>query len=247
MSYRPKNEKDVIWLGEEAVFDKSKPIRGGVPLCFPWFGYAGGSQAHGFARNVDWIFESCTVSEERIEVELSHSSDEETKKLWAHDFANKLRFVFDRELTISLVTTNTDDETWSYSGAFHSYFAVGDIEKTSISGVGEKYLDGGEGYVEKQGENEIEISGETIRICLDSKTPIVIKDDNLSRTIEIENHGHTAAVIWNPWIETTKTMADMLDSEYKEMLCVESAIYGDFPIELKKGESHELITVIRLR
>nr|WP_253910213.1 D-hexose-6-phosphate mutarotase [Vibrio aestuarianus] len=247
LGYRPSNEKDVIWLGEKAVFDKSKPIRGGVPLCFPWFGNAGGSQTHGFARNVDWKFESCKVSAESVEVILSHSSDEETKKLWKHDFENKLRFNFGKELTISLITTNTSDEPWSYSGAIHTYFSVGNIRKTSISGVGEKYLDGVVGYVEKQGGNDIEISEETIRICLDSKTPIVIKDRELDRTVEIENHGNTAAVVWNPWIETTKATADMIDREYEDMLCVESTIYGDYPIELKKGEFHELSTVIRLK
>ncbi|HHC7201648.1 TPA: D-hexose-6-phosphate mutarotase [Vibrio parahaemolyticus] len=244
--FKPKNQQDVIWLGNQAVWDKSRPIRGGIPICFPWFGKSGGEQTHGFARNVNWELSECTEIAGEIRVTLTLRDGTPTTSIWPHKFENQLIYTITEELKIDLVTKNTDDYTWLYSGAIHTYFNIGDINGVTVSGVGKSYLDGVDGYMQKAGQDEISIEQETIRICLDSEDTIAIFDKKFNRTIHVTNQGHNAAVIWNPWVETTKLTDDMVDDEYKSMLCVESTIYGDNPVQLEPGKYHKLSTIISI-
>lgn len=245
--FKPKGEREVLWLSEDADWTGSKAIRGGVPICFPWFGNAGGEQTHGFARNLEWELLSHTESATGVEISLSLSDSEQTLPLWPHKFNSTLKFSLSNDLKISLMTENTDEKDWTYSGAIHTYFKVSDIAKTQISGVGQRYYDGVQDYVECQGENVMTIDKETIRVCIDPQDTIVVTDSDEEKNITVENHGHNAAVVWNPWKETTQAMADMPDEDYKKMLCVESTIYGQTPVTVKVGEVHTLDTVISLR
>lgn len=245
--FRPKDHENVIWLGNQAVYSKAQPIRGGIPICFPWFGKSGGEQTHGFARNVDWKLFDCSEKEGEIQVTLTLRDGAPTTSMWPHKFENRLVYTITEDLKISLVTKNTDDYAWLYSGAIHTYFNIGNIDGVTVSGIGQSYLDGVEGYKQKVGPDEISIDKETIRVCLDSEDTIAIFDNVFDRTINVTNQGHNAAVVWNPWIETTKQTADMDDDEYKSMICVESTIYGDNPVKLEPGQSHELNTTISVK
>lgn len=244
--FKPKGQNEVLWLSDDAIFNGEKAIRGGVPICFPWFGNAGGEQTHGFARNVKWDLIDIQELERGVQVTLELVDNEETRIMWPHKFKNTLTFVLTNIATISLLTENTDEHPWSYSGAIHTYFGVGDITNTIISGVGTKYLDGTENYIETRGENVCSIDKEVIRVCTASDDSIVVCDSDNQRDIVVKNSGHNAAVVWNPWKETTKSMTDMPDEDYSKMLCVESTIFGTVPVSLEPGSSHALETTLSI-
>jgi len=243
--FKPVGEKEVIWLSELALFDKTKPIRGGIPICWPWFGNTGGEQTHGFARNVDWTFIGHEETEDSVVITLGLTECEETKAIWPHKFDNLLKFEIGKELKVSLTSTNTDDHDWSYSGALHSYLEIGDIDTISVTGMGNKYIDGVQGYVPAEGSDVLTIDSETIHIYTEPQNPIIVDDKSNQRNINVVNEGHDAAVIWSPWEAQSVAMGDMRDDGYKVMMCVESAIYSEF-IKLAPGESHALSTILSI-
>ncbi|PSW03594.1 D-hexose-6-phosphate mutarotase [Photobacterium lipolyticum] len=240
--YKPAGEQDVIWLSEKAEFDTQKAIRGGIPVCWPWFGKAG-APSHGFARNSQWTLHEHRENEKGVIVALTLEDNEETHAIWPHKFHNQLTFEFGQELKVHLTSTNTDDHEWSYSGALHSYFNIDDINTVSITGMGDKYLDSVQGDIACEGGETLTIDQEVDRVYTEPKNPIIITDPNNQRQIHIENQGHNAAVIWNPWQALSVSMADMADNSYETMVCVESTIHGQ-GITLAPGESHTLSTIV---
>ncbi|GAM55560.1 aldose 1-epimerase family protein yeaD [Vibrio ishigakensis] len=240
--FKQVNCEPLIWLSELAKFDGSKPIRGGVPICFPWFGNKESMPAHGFARTRLWELHGYQLNGDEVEVKLACTHDETTLALWPHKFESAVTFTFGAELNISMETTNLDEAAWEYSGALHTYLNVNDVEQVVVSGVGGHYFDGTNGYELTQGDDPMSIGGETIRVSLDPQSQIVVEDAGNSRSIFVENQGHNAAVVWNPWRETSATMSDMADHEYASMLCVESTVYSTMPVSIAPGESHTLAT-----
>ncbi|NOI65362.1 D-hexose-6-phosphate mutarotase [Vibrio sp. 99-8-1] len=242
--FKPLKGEDVIWLGDEAVYDKSKPIRGGIPLCFPWFGNSYNKQTHGFARNKDWLLKTHQATSEEVTICLELKEDDDTLALWPNRFHCNLHIMLSDSIKINLVTTNTDNKSWHYSGAIHSYFNIASIHESNVSGLGGTCIDGTLGYIETSTDNTITINKETILVCLESEPTISIDDSKNDRTLSIKNDGHNAAVVWNPWVETTLKTDDMKNNDYLNMVCVESALYGDTSIHLQPGESHTLSTEI---
>ncbi|MDX1303735.1 D-hexose-6-phosphate mutarotase [Photobacterium sp.] len=240
--YKPAGEQDVIWLSEKAEFDTQKAIRGGIPICWPWFGKAG-SPSHGFARNSQWTLHEHRESEKGVIVALTLEDSEETRDIWPHKFHNQITFEFGHELKVHLTSTNTDSHEWAYSGALHSYFNISDINTVSITGMGDKYLDSVQGNIACEGGERLAISQEVDRVYTEPKNPITIADPHNQRQIHIANQGHNAAVIWNPWQALSVSMADMADNSYETMVCVESTIHGE-GVTLAPGESHTLSTIV---
>ncbi|ELR63693.1 Aldose 1-epimerase family protein YeaD [Photobacterium marinum] len=240
--YKPADEDDVIWLSEKAEFDTSKAIRGGVPVCWPWFGKAG-TPSHGFARNSQWSLKEHRENEYGVIVALELEDSEATREIWPHKFHNQLTFEFGPQLKVSLTSTNTDDADWSFSGALHSYFHVGDIKDVVITDMGQSYLDNIQNGKACQGDEKLTFTQETDRVYTQPQDTVTISDSKLSRKILVTNEGHNAAVIWNPWQELSISMADMADNSFETMVCVESTIHGE-GVTLVPGESHTLTTHI---
>lgn len=240
--YKPAGEEDVIWLSEKAEFDSSKAIRGGIPVCWPWFGKAG-TPSHGFARTSQWSLKEHRENEKGVIVALTLEDNEETRAVWPHKFSNLLTFEIGQQLKVSLTSTNTDEQPWSYSGALHSYFNISDIEKIAISGMGTDYLDSTQGGTACTGSEPLTFSQEVDRVYTQPQDTVTIEDNALSRQLQVTNDGHNAAVIWNPWQALSTSMADMADDSFKTMVCVESTIHGE-GVTLAPGESHTLSTLI---
>ncbi|HCM1552945.1 D-hexose-6-phosphate mutarotase [Vibrio parahaemolyticus] len=244
LSYKQKDQEPLIWLSDCAKFDGTIPIRGGVPICFPWFGAKESSPTHGFARTALWQLDTYKIADDRAEVALSLSYSSNTLDRWPHKFRSIIKFELGDELSITLETTNLDSKAWVYTGALHTYLNVADVSRVSIDGVGESYFDGTNGYELTQGKVPMNIDGETIRVSIETQEEIVVSDLGHQRSISVKNSGHNAAVVWNPWKETTSSMSDMADDEYQNMLCVESAIYSHEPVTVEPGETHCLSTRI---
>lgn len=243
--FQPAGEQAVIWLSEKAAFDRQKAIRGGIPVCWPWFGKAA-TPSHGFARLSEWRLHQHRENKTGVIISLQLNDDDTTRAQWPHKFQNQLLFEIGRELRVSLTATNTDHQPWSFSGALHTYFTLGDIRETSITGMGQTYLDSTRGNQACEGEATLEFSGETDRVYPSAGNPVVIHDQRNQRQILVSNQGHDAAVIWNPWQDLSVSMADMADDSFETMVCVESAIH-ESPVELAPGASHTLSTEIQVQ
>ncbi|WP_318454041.1 D-hexose-6-phosphate mutarotase [Photobacterium leiognathi] len=240
--FKPAGEKDIIWLSENAEFDTQKAIRGGIPVCWPWFGKAG-TPSHGFARTSQWTLQEHRENENGVIVSLQLEDNEETRAIWPHKFNNVLTFEIGTELTVSLTSTNTDSQPWSYGGALHTYFDIADINNIEITGMGSTYLDSTQQGKACEGGDVLTFTSETDRVYTQPEATITINDKNNERNILVTNEGHNAAVIWNPWQELSISMGDMADNSFETMVCVEATIHQP-SIELAPGQSHTLSTTV---
>ncbi|WP_318484250.1 D-hexose-6-phosphate mutarotase [Photobacterium leiognathi] len=240
--FKPASEKDIIWLSENAEFDTQKAIRGGIPVCWPWFGKAG-TPSHGFARTSQWTLQEHRENENGVIVSLQLEDNEETRALWPYKFNNVLTFEIGTELKVSLTSTNTDSQPWSYGGALHTYFDIADINNIEITGMGSTYLDSTQQGKACEGGDVLTFTNETDRVYTQPEATITINDKNNERNILVINEGHNAAVIWNPWQELSISMGDMADNSFETMVCVESTIHQP-SIELAPGQSHTLATTV---
>ncbi|MGO2508701.1 MAG: D-hexose-6-phosphate mutarotase [Vibrio hibernica] len=248
LSFKPVNQPDLIWMSNSAIFDGKTPLRGGIPVCWPWFGRIS-NPGHGFARSSEWRLIEHKESEHGVIVSLGLLPNENTLEIWPHQFDLVLNVEVSDTLKVTLVTTNTDDKAWNFSGALHSYFNISDINQTKITGMGEHYIDSLQNSKNCLGGTALNFKAGVDRVYTQPEACINISDLQHQREIIVKNKGENSAVIWNPW-ELAISMADMDDDGYQTMVCVESTIHATHLEEgniLQPGESHELVTEIGLK
>jgi len=246
LSYRPKNRKsDLLFVSDKAWYEDGKAIKGGIPVCWPWFGPdpdGQGGPAHGFVRNRQWeVNASESLADGSTKVELGLTDSGETRRIWPHPFKLGIEITVGDSLKVVLVTRNTGDESVTISQALHTYFQVGDSSKVKVLGLdGTEYLDKMDGSAWKTQAGPVSIDGEVDRIYTGVSGELTIDDESLGRRIRINSRGCSTAVVWNPWIETAASMADLGDDDYRKMLCVESANAGPESIEIAAGGEYRL-------
>lgn len=242
----------LLFLSGSSHFAPGKPIRGGVPVCFPWFGPRAGhseSSAHGFARILPWEVESLTGSNDRgVNAVLRLTSSEQTRADWPHDFIARLRVEVARQLKITLEVENTGAAPFHFEAALHTYFAVSDIRNVSVTGLeGAAYIDKVDGQRRKQlGSEPLRIEAETDWVFPGNDATCIIDDPALSRRIVVEKSGSHTAVVWNPWIAKAAAMPDFGADEWPRMLCIETANTGADAITLAPGALHAMSAMIGL-
>jgi len=244
--YKAKNKPALLWLSETSFFKEGKAIRGGIPICFPWFGPHKTDTSlpqHGFARTALWK----VVVEEEIDKNSSHiqlqlTSTEESLELWEHKFDVRLDIMVSSELTVTFTVTNTDTKSFEFTSALHSYFNVLDITNVSVEGLDKStYIDSLSNKIAIQKGN-LSITEEVDRIYFNASK--IIKLHDASETIVLKQQGSNSLVVWNPWIEKAKKMIDMPDDGYKSMLCLETGNIGEDKKILQPNESHILEVLI---
>jgi glucose-6-phosphate 1-epimerase len=239
--FQPRGAKPVLFMSQESLFETNKPIRGGVPVCFPWFGPKAGSPespAHGFARIRDWELESCARQPDgTVRVAFALDSDESALRL-SFGIGPSLEMDFEVRAKTAL----------RFEEALHTYFAVGDVRQVGVEGLEKvEYLDKTDSSRRKtQPPEPIRITGETDRIYLETRSACVLRDPVLGRTIRIAKEGSDTTVVWNPWIAKAKAMADFGDDEWPGMVCVETANVGDSAVRLQAGQTHRMKVRIAL-
>lgn len=245
LNWAPRREKPVIWLSPEAKFAPGKSVRGGVPVCWPWFGAHEKETtfpAHGFARTAPWnviATEQCRDGATKISFELP--LDENTRKQWPYTCELQLHVTVGVNLDIDLLTRNTGDATFTMGDALHTYFAVSDVRKVSIHGLGgAPYLDKVDGMTKKIQKGAVTISQEVDRLYQNTTADCLIDDPLWNRRIRVHKHHSASTVVWNPWIEKSAKLGDMGPRGYLSMVCVESANAGDDVVRIDAGESHRL-------
>lgn len=252
LSYVPAGEKDVLWNTSKAVFESGKPIRGGIPVCWPWFGpHATDSQKpmHGFARLLMWevIDTSLTELNERV-IKLKLTDSQESRALWPYAFEAVFTVTLGKTLKVELSVTNTSDEVFSYTDALHTYFSVADVSQISILGLkGASYYDGTDKMALKvQDETFLKIEKEENRRYLNTAADCIIDDPLMKRHIKVTKENSNTTVVWNPWIETSKTIGDMNDDDYKTMVCVEAVNAFNEVVTVRPGESFAMSASISI-
>ncbi len=249
MNFQPKGEAPLIWLSPAAKLAPGKSIRGGVPVCWPWFGaHATESNfsAHGFARTVLWqvaASEALPDGGTRIAFGLPQSAIPSVQ--WPH--ACRVRFVVTvgKTLAVELITENTGNAPFEISEALHTYFAISDVDNTRITGLEDcVFLDKVDEFRRKTQADAITIPSEVDRVYVNTEGDCLIEDRGLKRRIRIAKRGSRSTVVWNPWIEKSAKMGDFgSDTGYRGMVCVESANAAENVVSIAPGTAHSLRVV----
>ncbi len=246
LSYRPKDrQEDLLFVSDKAYYEAGKAIKGGIPVCWPWFGADPenrGRPAHGFVRNRQWqVSGSESLADGSTKIILSITDNEATRALWPHPFRLDIEITVGDTLRVELVTHNTGNDSITISQALHSYFRVGDITRVSVLGLdGINYIDKANDSARKTQAGPLTISGEVDRIYTDTSGDLTIDDASLERKIAITSSGCSTAVVWNPWVEIAASMADLDDDDYLQMLCVETANAGPETVTIAAGDCYRL-------
>jgi len=250
--WMPRGQRPVLFLSPRSLFEPGKAIRGGVPVIFPWFGTRGEGKPgpmHGFARSVQWEVEEARLrSDGKVEIALALPPDDTTRGLGYAAFHLRFRVTIGAELEMELEARNDAPEPLVYEEALHTYFAIGDIHEVSLSGLeGTTYIDKTDGFKRKTFGNEpMRIGKETDQVYVNTNATCVIHDPVWNRRIIVEKSGSGTTVVWNPWIDKTKSMSDMAPDDWQEMICVETANAADNAVHLSPGAAHSLKASIRV-
>lgn len=249
LSYQPADMQEVLWLSDSARFQPDKAIRGGVPICWPWFGpdpSGLGRPAHGFARNRFWQLASAEHDPQRgTQLRFSLPQSDEVRALWPQPFDLQLAVGIGARLDISLRMKNRGDTPMRCSGALHSYFAVSDIDRIRISGLEQRsYLDQLDAHAHRVQQGPISIDQEVDRIYIGTEDTVRIEDPGHDRCIRIAKRGSRSTVVWNPWVEKSAGMDDFHAEGHRQMVCVETSNAASDEVLLAPGQQHELACVI---
>jgi D-hexose-6-phosphate mutarotase len=248
LSYKPQGHAPVLFVSRKASYEAGKPIRGGIPVCWPWFGphTDRGKPAHGFARLRTWTLQTAEYSAQMTDVKLGLCDDEHTRTLWPHAFELTLRVVLDATLRVELTVHNRDKTSVMVSEALHTYLRVRDVSRVSVYGLeGVRYFDALTGREHPAQKAPIAIAGETDRIYHDTGAECRVDDPGLGRQIVVAKRNSHATVVWNPWCEKAKRLPDFGADEYPQMLCVETANCHAAAMTLPPGEVHTMSLSLR--
>ena len=238
LSFTPAGAEDLLWVSGESWFTPGKPIRGGIPVCWPWFGPAG-TPAHGVARIAFWDMDEIIPEADgstSIVLTLDKSSE--------LGLTAKLRINAGAALTLSMTTRNVGVKPVTVSEALHSYFAISDITKITVNGLESKELS--EPFFPGLRDGKIYFEQETDLVCQCGDKILTVDDPGKNRMIRVERFGCASAVVWNPWIEKSKRMVDYGDNGYPGMVCVEAANARSGAFVLLPGNSHTMGTRLSL-
>ncbi len=244
--FQKKGEPPLLFTSQCSRFAAGQPIRGGIPIIFPWFGSSAPGPAHGFARTAEWeLHEATTLPDGGVSLRFGLPGTVEST-MWTPVAANYVLTVTDR-LTIELIVTNRSaEQDLNFETCLHSYFAVGDVSAASITGLkGTSYLDKVDNFAQKpETADAIKISSEVDRIYCDTTGPVEIVDPKLGRRILVEKSGSASTVVWNPWVAKSQQMADFGNDEYKQMVCVESGNVAKNRVTLAPSKSSVLKVIL---
>jgi len=242
LRFRAASGTDLLWVSPRASFAPGKSVRGGVPLCFPWFGphpSRADLPQHGFLRTTPAAFGGSRARGESVELRFTREADLETRRVFPHGFRLAARFLLGDELGMELEVTNTDDHPFSFELALHTYFRVSDVEAIRLRGLEQApFLDKVKGGAPSEPEGVgLALRGEVDRIYT-STEPVVIEDRGLARSLTLIKTGSASTVVWNPGAAKAATMADVGEELWREFVCVEIGNVGEGKVSLDPGQTH---------
>jgi len=247
-SWKPANAAETIFVSKDSLWEDGRAIRGGIPICFPWFrNKADDPKApqHGFARIRSWTLDSITAKKHGVLVEMSMSSDEDSRAWWQSDFTLTYRAMFGTSLDLELEMYNKGGASLHFEEALHTYHRVGNVENVQIDGLdGVTYLDNTDSNRSHLQRGAIVFTSQVDRAYVDTDHSIQLLDPQMGRRVKVVKTNSLTTVVWNPWKEGARSMIDMGDDEWSQMACIEASNIRDFAIDLQPGQQHTMRATI---
>jgi glucose-6-phosphate 1-epimerase len=243
-SWSPAGANEVIFVSERSHWTEGRAIRGGIPVCFPWFRGKRddpAAPAHGFVRTREWNLESVTAEGDgSVVIVCATESDNTTRRWWPHEFRLVHRITLGTTLRMELTAENTGSTAFSFEEALHTYFRVSDVERVDVRGLaGVSYLDNMDANREKIQSGDLTLSGPTDNAYTNTQCAVDILDPLLGRVMRTEKE-NSSTIVWNPWREGAAKLADLGDDEWQNMICAEAGNILGAAVRLNPGEQHTL-------
>jgi len=252
LSWVPKDHPDVLYVSPKAKMEPGVVVRGGIPVCWPWFGENEDDSSlpsHGIVRDKFWELESAEFAYNLATIVLKFTPDEATKAMFPHDYELTATIKVNDKLKVRITTKNTGEEPFQITSSLHSYLGVGNIEHIQLEGVkGSHYIDKllPAGTEAQYQEKNVIINQEIDRIY-SSMSSLLLRDLDRGRAVFVDKAGSRSTVIWNPWAEKSKALKDLPNNDYKEFVCIEATNAGTDRPTVRPNASHNLETTIGLR
>lgn len=252
LSYTPAGGRPLIWLSEQAIFKPGIPVRGGIPICWPWFGVydrnpqavrdsvgaPAGAASHGWVRQVDWLAATQYMEDDSVVLEFTFEAPREHAPGWKHHAQLGLQMRFGKTIEMTLSVRNQGTVPLTTTLALHTYLAVSDSRHVNIHGLeGHRYLDTTQDWQPRQQQGVVTLDGETDRIYLDTATPITLHDPGWQRDIRLHATGSKSAVVWNPGAAKCAGLKYMADDAWPHMACIETARVLDDALVVAPGKT----------
>jgi glucose-6-phosphate 1-epimerase len=247
-SWKPAGYEEVLFLSTKSRWQEGQAIRGGIPICFPWFrGKVNNpnAPAHGFVRTKAWQLESIVQNDGGVAVSMYTESDEQTRRWWAGDFRLLHRVVFGSELTLELTCTNTGTTQLRFEEALHTYNRVADVGSVRVLGLNSvHFLDNTKSNLQETQHGDVTIAAPTDSAYLNTTSDVDLLDGQMGRRIRLHKANSLSTVVWNPWRDGAVALRDLGDSEWKQFLCVEASNILGAAIDLAPGQEHKMTAVL---
>jgi glucose-6-phosphate 1-epimerase len=244
-SWQPVGAEEVIFLSQHSHWEDGRAIRGGIPVCFPWFRAKAGdpkAPAHGFVRTREWQLDSVNAEEDgSVIAAFSTQSDASTRSWWPHEFRLALRITIGSTLGLELTATNIGSAPFSFEEALHTYFRVGKAASVRVRGLnGVSYLDNVDQNHEKIQSGDLVLTGTTDNAYLNIQGDAELVDPVLCRTVRTEKENSRTTVVWNPWQRGAAALSDLGQDEWQQMTCVEASNVLSWAVCLGPSEEHTM-------
>jgi glucose-6-phosphate 1-epimerase len=257
--YQRNGEKPIIWCSDECDFKRGRSLRGGIPICWPWFGNISRNPeavkidikgdhsslaAHGLVRERLWqlhTIENLSDQKTRLTLKFALADDEDPS--WPYASELQLTITVGDELTMELDVINRSSKTFNYASALHSYFSVDAIDQVSITGLDQlTYVDCMDQWSEKTQQGSLKIDQEIDRIYRGSNNTITLTEGNSNTTVQ--SKGSNSAIVWNPWVEKSRALSHFNDTHFEQMLCIETANAEQDYVTLAPKDKHSMALIV---
>lgn len=243
-SWKPADHEETIFVSKESRWEDGRAIRGGIPICFPWFRNKADDPSapqHGFARISLWQLNQIRATNDVVTVEMRTSSDAASRVWWPSYFLLTYRVTFGGILTLELEMKNTGSSNLRFEEALHSYHRVGNVADIRVEGLeGITYLDNTDSNKRRLQSGPVEFRSQVDRAYLDTEHSVRLLDFVMSRNLSIRKTNSLTTVVWNPWKEGASSMSDMGDEEWVQMACIEASNIRDYAVNLQPGAQHTM-------
>jgi glucose-6-phosphate 1-epimerase len=247
-SWKPAPDDQVLFLSSASRWKEGQAIRGGIPVCFPWFRAKADdprAPAHGFVRTKVWQLESIVENEGGVAVTMFTESDDQTRRWWPGEFRLVHRVTFGTELTLELACTNTGKVPLLFEEALHTYNRVADVAEVRLQGLDNvPFLDNTDSNRQKTQPGDIAIVSPTDNAYSNTRNGVDLVDPKLRRRLRLKKSNSLTTVIWNPWREGAARLPDLGDGEWTQFLCVEASNILGNAVNLAPGQEHRMVAVI---
>lgn len=247
-SWKPAGNDEVLFVSAKSRWEEGQAIRGGIPICFPWFRAKTDdphAPAHGFVRTKTWQLDSIVEDDVGVAVIMFTESDEQTRRWWPGEFRLVHRATFGSELKLELTCRNTGKTPLRFEEALHSYNQVADVVSVRLQGLdGTRYLDNTDSNKEKAQVGEVTIASQTDNAFLNTQNAVDLIDPKIRRRIRLQKTNSSTTVVWNPWREGASGLRDLGEDEWKQFLCVEASNIIGTAVTLAPQQEHKMSAVL---